>query len=49
VDNVVNIAYAGWPDRFVVDVDGRVGFIGDQGPKGFKPEEVEDWLKQHVQ
>ena len=49
-DNAANVAYAGWPDRFVVvDVDGRIGYIGEQGPKGFKPEEVEQWLKQNVQ
>lgn len=49
-DNFVNEAYAGWPDRFViVGVDGRVAFIGKQGPSGFKPAEVEEWLKENTE
>lgn len=45
-DNQANLAYSGWPDRmYVVGVDGRIAYRGDPGPKGFKPEEVEEWLK----
>jgi hypothetical protein len=48
-DNAVNVAYAGWPDRmYVVGVDGRIAYRGGPGPKGFKPEEVEDWLKKNL-
>ena len=48
-DNQVNIAYAGWPDRmYVVDVDGQIAYKGAQGPAGFKPGEVEAWLKSHA-
>jgi type I thyroxine 5'-deiodinase len=48
-DNRVNQAYAGWPDRFVVvGVDGRVAYYGRPGPAGFRPEEVEDWLKANT-
>lgn len=48
-DNKVNQAYAGWPDRFyVVGVDGKIAYKGDQGPGGFKPAEVEDWLKKNA-
>jgi hypothetical protein len=46
-DNTVNAAYAGWPDRmYVVGVDGKVAYKGGPGPAGFKPAEVEDWLKR---
>jgi hypothetical protein len=48
-DNKVNTTYAGWPDRFyVVDADGKIAYRGEQGPKGFKPAEVEKWLKQNT-
>lgn len=46
-DNAVNEAYAGWPDRLaVVGVDGKVAYYGGKGPGGFKPQEVEKWLKE---
>ncbi len=49
-DNAVNQAYAGWPDRFViVGTDGRVAYYGKEGPAGFKPKEVEEWLKENTQ
>lgn len=48
-DNKVNHAYAGWPDRFyIVGIDGKIAFRGAQGPGGFKPAEVEEWLKKNV-
>lgn len=48
-DNHANVAYSGWPDRmFVVDVDGRIAYCGGPGPKGFKPEEVAEWLKTNL-
>ena len=48
-DNKVNTAYAGWPDRlYVVGVDGRIAYKGGPGPGGFKPAEVERWLKENL-
>ena len=48
-DNAVNEAYAGWPDRMaVVGVDGRIAYYGGKGPRGFKPREVEQWLRGSV-
>lgn len=48
-DNKVNRDYAGWPDRFViVGKDGRVAYIGGPGPSGFRPNEVEKWLKENT-
>ncbi len=49
IDNKVNAAYAGWPDRMaIVGVDGKVALYGGRGPGGFKTSEVEDWLKKNV-
>lgn len=48
-DNKANLAYAGWPDRmYVVGVDGRIAYRGGPGPGGFKPQEVEGWLKTNL-
>lgn len=48
-DNKVNQAYAGWPDRFyVVGMDGKIAYQGRPGPKGFRVDEVEDWLKNNT-
>jgi hypothetical protein len=33
--------YAAWPDRlFLVGRDGRIAYAGEQGPSGFKPDEL---------
>ena len=48
-DNKVNAAYAGWPDRmYVVGTDGKVAYQGGPGPRGFKPAEVEEWLRKNA-
>ncbi len=49
-DNKVNAAYAGWPERLVVvGVDGKIAYKGSKsGPGGFKPSEIEAWLKKGV-
>jgi hypothetical protein len=48
-DNKVDNAYAGWPIRMaVVDVDGKIGYIGGPGPGGFKVPEVREWLEKHT-
>lgn len=45
-DNKVNAAYAGWPIRLViVDVDGKVAYVGGPGPGGFKTGDVGEWLE----
>lgn len=49
IDNRVDSLYAGWPERmFVIGRDGKIVYAGKQGPWGFKPEEVADWLKTNV-
>lgn len=38
LDDRVDKAYAGWPDRiYVIDAEGKVAFKGDVGPGGFIP------------
>ena len=42
VDDAVASAYGGWPDRLaLISVDGRVAYLSEVGPFGFKPEELE--------
>ena len=49
IENTVDEAYAGWPERmFVVDAGGHIAYAGRQGPWGFKPSEVKRWLKKYV-
>jgi hypothetical protein len=47
MEDTAEKAYAGWPDRlFVVKRDGTIGYAGERGPRGFKVEEVETYLKE---
>jgi len=48
-DNKADEAYAAWPERlFIIGTDAKIAYAGKVGPSGFKPKEVEDWLKEHV-
>jgi hypothetical protein len=48
-DNKVNQSYAAWPDRmYVVGKDGKIAYQGGPGPWGFKPAEVEQWLRANA-
>jgi hypothetical protein len=50
IDNTVDNLYAAWPERiFVVDRGGKIAYVGQQGPWGFKPEEAERALLRLVQ
>lgn len=41
VDNKVEAAYAGWPDRlYVVDKEGKIAYKGQPGPRGFNVPEM---------
>jgi type I thyroxine 5'-deiodinase len=45
LDNAVERAYAGWPDRlYIVGKDGRLAYKGRPGPGGFAPAEMEQAL-----
>lgn len=42
IDNEVARQYGSWPDRlYLIGKEGRVAFQGEEGPFGFKPEELE--------
>ena len=41
VDDAVASAYGAWPDRLsLIGVNGRVAYLSEVGPFGFKPEEL---------
>ncbi len=41
IDDQVEKAYAGWPDRiYVIDAEGKVAYKGGPGPQGFRVAEV---------
>jgi hypothetical protein len=41
LDDAVNKAYFGWPDRlYVIDAAGKLAYVGSPGPGGFKPGEI---------
>lgn len=45
MQNSADSVYAGWPERlYVIDTTGTIAYKGEQGPFGFHPEEVEQWL-----
>jgi hypothetical protein len=47
LDNRVERAYTGWPDRlYVIDRAGRIADKSEAGPFGFKPAQVEAALKR---
>jgi len=42
VDDKVNMAYSGWPDRlYLVGKDGKIAYAGGRGPFGFDPDSWE--------
>lgn len=41
IDDAVASAYGGWPDRLsLISVDGRVAYLSERGPDGFRPAEL---------
>jgi type I thyroxine 5'-deiodinase len=41
LNDQVEAAYTGWPDRFyLIDHGGRIAFKSKPGPFGFRPEEL---------
>jgi len=46
MDNRVEIAYGGWPDRlYLIGVDGRVVYKSTPGPAGFIPSQLDAAIK----
>jgi iodothyronine deiodinase-like protein len=49
IENPADRAYAAWPERiYVIGAGGRVVYKGGMGPFGFKPEEAEQRLAEHL-
>ena len=47
IDNRIERAYTGWPDRmYIIGTDGRIYFKSAPGPFGFSTKELEASLKQ---
>ena len=47
LDDQVEKAYAGWPDRiYVIDANGKVAYKGGPGPGGFRVPEVPPVLEK---
>lgn len=41
IDDQIEKAYAGWPDRiYVIDAEGKIAYKGGPGPRGFQVAEV---------
>jgi len=49
INNEVARQYGGWPDRlYLVGKDGRIAFQGDEGPFGFKPEQLDQAIQAEL-
>lgn len=49
VDDKVNLAYGGWPDRlYLIGKDGKVAYAGAQGPAGFDVEALQQAVVAEV-
>jgi hypothetical protein len=49
IENAADKAYAAWPERiYVIGAGGRIVYKGGMGPFGFKPEEAEKSLAEHL-
>ena len=49
LDDEAARAYGGWPDRlYLIGRDGRIAFQGEEGPMGFRPEELEAAIEREL-
>lgn len=49
MDNTATRAYKAWPDRlYVVARDGTLAYVGQPGPRGLLPDEMEAALKKEL-
>jgi len=49
LDNTAMAAYAGFPERLYVVLDGRIVYEGGMGPFGYKIQEVEEYINAFSQ
>ena len=49
IEDSTAIDYAAWPDRlYLVDKKGKIAYAGGEGPRGFKPDELEAAIRQEL-
>lgn len=50
IDNEAARQYGGWPDRlYLIGRDGLVAFQGEEGPSGFKPDELKAAIETELE
>lgn len=48
-DNATLTAYGAWPNRLVVvGKDGKIAWDSGEGPRGFRPEKLGQWLRENL-
>jgi hypothetical protein len=48
-DNATLAAYGAWPNRLVVvGKDGKIAWDSGEGPRGFRPEKLAQWLRENL-
>ena len=47
MEDKANKAYGALPERLYILFNGKITYMGGQGPFGYKINEVEFWLKNH--
>ncbi len=49
LDDKVNQAYKGWPDRlYLIGTDGKIAYAGGRGPFFFSPDELEHSIRAEL-
>lgn len=48
MDDVVNQAFAAWPERIYIINGGRISYFGGPGPFGFSVDEAEAALRKLI-
>jgi len=46
--NATEKLYSAWPERLYVVHNGKIAHKGGKGPRGYHPEEAEEWLQNYL-
>ena len=46
MEDKANLSYGGHPERLYILLNGKIEYVGDIGPMGYKVPEVNDWLEK---